>query len=177
MKLLFQSTLLVTTIFATTFSVTLGAQQAKKNEVEIFHIYGNPLPGTKFKRKILSGPIPFDKPYSQLTDYQKALVRMDYEGMPSNETPPYPFEGTVVLYEPVIKALQKILKEGDLTAIAMVNHKGDVEEVTVYKSPDPFFAELLNSILFSTKFEPATCKGKPCKMEFFFNLRLNVSPN
>lgn len=166
---------LILTCFLCSSLTAAGADNDE--EPRVFHIYGDALPGTKFKRKILSGPIPFDKPYSKLSERQKNIVRMDYEGIPDNETPPYPLHGLEAVYKPIIKAHQSILREGKLTAIALVNHEGDVEKVTVYKAPTTFFAELLNSILFSTKFEPGSCNGKPCNMEFFFDLELNVTPN
>jgi hypothetical protein len=56
--------------------------------------------------------------------------------------------------------------------IAAVGENGRVEEVSVYESPHPEMTELANSVLFHAKFAPATCAGKPCKMDYRFDFKL-----
>lgn len=155
----------------------LGQSALADGKTRQYYLYGDPMPGTKFKRKILTGPLPYDRSYHQFSDSQKAIVRDSYSGLLATETPPYPKNGTKVIYKPIIKALTKVRREGDLLAIAMVNQAGKVENVTVYQSPADEFTELVNSLLFATEFDPATCNGEPCKMEYLFKMALKVVPN
>lgn len=51
---------------------------------------------------------------------------------------------------------------------ADIDEEGVTQKVTVYFSPTEKLAELGTAVLFNTQFDPATCRGEPCVMEFPF---------
>ena len=56
--------------------------------------------------------------------------------------------------------------------VALIDEEGEPEKVTVYQSPNREFTEFINILLFTTEFNPGTCDGTPCKMEFPFEMDL-----
>ncbi len=121
--------------------------------------------------------MPFDKSYSELSPALKQRVKNAYGDLKESEYPPFPSEGTQVIYRPLYKANLDLRKEGDVLAIAMIDESGGVESVTVYKAPSKNIATMLNYIISNTKFDPATCDGKPCKMEYLFENKIETKPN
>ena len=139
-----------------------------------FKIKGDPLRDSRFRPVLVSSPIPFDKSYEQLTAEQKELFRATYGGLAENEKPPFPKNGTMEIYEPLLKGHKAISRAGNLFLIAMIDEKGKVENVAVYESPAKSMTEYATTVIFNTEFEPATCAGEPCKMEFPFEIDLPV---
>lgn len=97
--------------------------------------------------------------------------------MKDSEHPPFLSEGTEVIYRPLYKANLDLRKEGDVLAIAMIDEKGMVETVSIYKAPSKNIATMLSYVISNTKFDPATCDGKPCKMEYLFENKIETKPN
>lgn len=139
---------------------------------EKFRIMGDPAAGSKFRPVEVESPIPVDKRYSELTEEQKNIFRAGYGVLSASEQPPFPKKGLESIYKPLIEGHTKVARGGTLFLIAMVNEKGKVENVAVYESPADMMTQLANTVLFSTEFDPASCDGKPCKMEFPFEFKL-----
>lgn len=154
---------------ALTFSTVASAAQSYK-------LYGDARVGSKFRPVEVNSPIPLDKGYQQLNEEQQNWFKTSYySGLNQTETPPYPVEGTEMIYKPIIKyrSIQMDLAlAGTLFMVAMVDENGKVENVSVYESPSETITELATSVLFNTKFTPASCEGKPCKMEFPFEFKM-----
>lgn len=157
--------IVVLTLFSVFCSVSVAAQKTYK-------IMGDAKPGTKFRPVEATSFIPFDKQYKELTDQQKQIFRDSYGGLKDSEQPPFPKKGMEVIYKPIIKGHQRVSRGGNLFLVAMVDEKGKVENVAVYESPNQKISELATAVLFNTKFDPASCDGKPCKMEFPFEFKL-----
>lgn len=137
-----------------------------------YRLMGENRQGSKFRQVDAVSPIPFDKSYKQLNTSQKEAFRATYGGLAENEKPPFPVEGTQAIYKPIIKGHKEIARAGNLFLIAMIDETGKVENVSVYESPDSRMTEFASAVLFNTEFEPATCGGNPCKMEFPFEFDL-----
>ncbi|MEM7359620.1 MAG: energy transducer TonB [Pseudomonadota bacterium] len=137
-----------------------------------FKLRGDPMEGTKMRSVDATSPIPFDKTYDELTDEQKEIFRATYGGLKDTEQPPFPKEGTQSIYKPLIKAHKDIARAGTLFLVAMVDEKGKVENVAVYESPADSMTQFATAVLFNTEFDPASCDGEPCKMEFPFEFKL-----
>ncbi len=152
----------------------IAKQSADK---KAYFLYGDARPGTKFKQKLFKSDVPFDKSYEELSDGLKSRVKAAYGGLKDSEHPPFPKKGTKVIYEPLYKANLDLRKEGDVLAIAMVDATGKVENVTIYKAPTKNIATMLSYIISNTEFDPATCDGKPCKMEYLFENKIETKPN
>ena len=156
-------------------SATASAKQAKDKNV--YFLYGDALPGSKFKQKLFQDVVPFDKNYRELSSTLKARVKAPYGGLKDSEHPPFPTEGSQAIYNPLFKANLELLDEGDFLAIATISATGEVKQVSIYKSPTPNVATMINYIISNTKFDPATCDGSPCEMEYLFENRLTNEPN
>ncbi len=148
--------------------VTTTAAAAQRE----FKLMGESRSGSKFKQVDAVSPIPFNKNYTQLTEEQKELFRATYGGLAETEKPPFPVEGTQSIYRPIIEGHKEIARAGNLFLIAMVDENGKVENVSVYESPHTRMTEYASAVLFNTTFDPATCNGEPCKMEFPFEFKL-----
>ena len=151
-----------------------GTAQAEQQvePAKLYKLLGKAPKGTKFKPVDARAEIPFDKKYTQLTNQQKGIYRSFFKGIEVNQTPPFPKGGTQTIYKPLIKGHARIGGGGFLALKAKVNKKGEVDEVSVYLTPSDKMTELAIAVLFNTKFEPATCDGEPCEMEFPFEFEL-----
>lgn len=141
-------------------------------EAKTYNIYGDKRPGTKFRHIEATSDIPFNKSYKKLTAEQKALFRKRYDTIADNETPPFPTKGLREIYKPIIKGHLTIAHKGTLFMVAMVDETGKVADVGVYDSPSDKMTNYAATVLFNTQFDPATCNGEPCKMEFPFEIEL-----
>lgn len=147
-------------------SINVWTAEATHAKERVYYVYGDPMPGTKFRQKLFSSAIPLDKPYSKLSKKHQAIVRSDYEGMPETETPPFPAKGYGALIEPLVKAHSKIGRRGKLAVIAVVGSDGAVKKVEVLSTPSKSMSEFASVLLFNTPFDPATCNAAPCSMEY-----------
>lgn len=139
-----------------------------------FRILGEPEPGSKMRPIEVESPIPFDKRYTELSATQKNLFRAQYGVLKASEHPPFPKQGMEAIYKPIIKGHQRVARGGTLFLVAMIDVTGKVENVAVYESPVESITELATAVLFNTDFDPATCDGKPCKMEFPFEFQMRT---
>lgn len=148
--------------------IIIGVAEAKS----VYKLYGKAELGRKLKPVEAKAPYPFDKEYHQLTQKQKDIYRAQWEGLGENDTPPFPKGGTQSIYQPLIKGHERIARGGNLRLVAQIDENGVVQELVVYESPHKEITELATSVMFYAKFEPATCAGKPCKMDFPFEFKL-----
>src|SRR5579862_4552063 len=65
-----------------------------------------PAVGTLLKRGAVTGPLPYDKRYDQLTAEQRMQVKSNYEAMADDDEPPFPAEGLGPLMKSIHKAAQ-----------------------------------------------------------------------
>jgi hypothetical protein len=139
-----------------------------------YKLRGDPVGGSRFKTVDAVSLIPFNKAYGQLTAEQKQLFRLNYDQLSETENPPFPAKGTQSIYKPIIKGHKEIARAGNLFLIATIDKTGKVENVQVYNSPSESMTQYATNVLFNTTFDPATCAGQPCKMEFPFEFDLPV---
>ena len=141
-------------------------------ETERFLIKGEKTTGSRIARYIVSSNFPLYKTYADLSDSERAAVRSSYKALPAADNPPYPAEGMKVITEPLVDAHKRLNKRGDLYAIAKIDNTGKVLEVKVYKTPDKQMSQMVGAVLFDTVFNPGTCAGEPCEMEFLLDWQL-----
>lgn len=139
---------------------------------KIYKLKGKAPAGSTFKPTDAKSMIPFYKTYHQLTPVQQNIYRLDFVGLTNKDIPPFPKGGIQSIYRPLIKGHEKIARGGFLSLKALVNEKGEVDEVSVYLSPAEKMTELAIAVLFNTKFTPASCDGKACKMEYPFEFEM-----
>ena len=137
-----------------------------------YKLMGDPPAGSKFRSVDAVASIPFNKEYEQLTSGQQKIFRDSYGGLADSEKPPFPVDGTQTIYRPIVKGHKEIARAGKLFLVAIIDETGKVETVQVYDSPAESMTQYATTVLFNTPFVPATCAGKPCKMEFPFEFEL-----
>lgn len=128
--------------------------------------------GSRIPVKLIKSSIPFDKTYDALSDNDKATLRSYYEGMPADNTPPFPAAGLKDIAQDIKEAHGKMRKKGPLFAVANVDETGKVSKVAVYASPDEKMTQLISAVLWETEFNPGQCAGAPCAMEFVLDWNL-----
>jgi hypothetical protein len=126
-----------------------------------------PATGTLLKRAVITGNVPFDKRYDQLTPEQKQRVKDQYEKMAPDDEPPFPADGLA----PLMKALQKGASlyhaTGPLELVADIAPDGTPRKVEVLRAPDDTqFRAYASAVLMAARYKAAVCGGRPCAMEF-----------
>lgn len=123
----------------------------------------------------LSTKIPINKRYSELTPEERAPLLAFYEPIPTEDEPPFPEDGLQPVIDALVQAQDRLQAKGRLSLVATVGADGRVESVTSYGSPSKAMTQFASSVLLLTKFKPAICSGRPCKMQFPFHVRFSSS--
>ena len=126
-----------------------------------------PAVGSNIRRNTMEGSrIPINRKYSELTPEEKAIVHGWWEHIPEGDEPPYPAEGLKSIHDAMAKAQEKLSVSGKLFLVATVEPDGTVSAVKVVGAPSQELVKFAGQVLLLTKFKPASCRGKPCKMDF-----------
>jgi len=154
-----------------------GASQAVEPnaDAEKFSLKAEGPTSSKIRWNAIQGSrLPFDKPYADLTEDQKRLVRSQYEPMLDGDEPPYPIRGLGPVYKAIGTAQQKLFAEGHIILVVDVDSLGNATSVTAYGDPDPRMTKFLTRLVLLEKYKPAICQGKPCSMQFPFDINFSV---
>ena len=140
---------------------------AQTTEPEFSIKFENPPSGSLIRHDAVRGKaLPFNRTYQQLTPEQRAFVHGWYENIAPGDEPPFPAEGTKPIHDAIRKVQARLLVRGELMLIATVEPNGDVSSVKAVGSPSPKMTEFASAIILLTKFKPAICSGRPCRMDF-----------
>ena len=118
--------------------------------------------------------IPFDKPYAELSNEEKRLVRSQYESLGELDEPPFPKNGLAPLYRAVANGQQRRQAEGDLSINVDIDATGQATKAAIYKTPDTALANYVAGVLLKHPYKPAVCDGKPCAMAYPFRITLRT---
>ena len=168
----------MSTKFLATALLSLAAVSALAQQSPEQHSLKQDAPdtGSGIKRKtIQSAPVSFDKPYAQLSEDERAIVRSWYEGMAAEDEPPFPLHGTRGLYQVVVNVQQRLALDGDLAIFVTVGSDGKAKSVSVLSSPDKDLTNIVAAALLRETYKPARCGGQACQMEFPLRVRLTRS--
>lgn len=135
-----------------------------------FHIYGEKKNGTKFREVIYSWPVPMRKGFSALKPKYQQIVRLAYEELPDEDTPPYPSKGVISLIEPYIDAYRYYGESTTGTIWAEIDEDGAVTAVSGSNGMRITVLNYMRSVLANTQFDPGLCAGSPCAKTFRFEL-------
>lgn len=130
--------------------------------------------GSNIRRNIVTGSIPFDKRYDELTPEQQALFKSQYQRLGPHDEPPFPANGLGRVYRAISVAQNVLLVQGTVSVFVEVNPKGEPESVSVFEAPDPKIARAVASILMLEQYKPALCDGTPCRMGFPVRVALEL---
>lgn len=131
--------------------------------------------GSLFPRpRSVSGVLPFDKSYGELTAEQQAIVKQDYKALEEGDEPPYPVRGLAPIYAWIKKAQAKVLIEGDLRLDVLIGKDGKPLSVSILRTPNPEIAKFAALVVSKELYKPAVCHGAPCEMIYPFNMRFTM---
>jgi outer membrane biosynthesis protein TonB len=125
-----------------------------------------PTTGSMVPRRLVTGSVlPLNRRWHELTAEERRLFRTHYESMPETDEPPFPMNGL----EPILRAIAKVqaalhIAEGAVTMEVDVDSRGEATAVRVAGSPDPQLTQALASVLMLTRYKPAVCAARPCRM-------------
>ncbi|MBC3872874.1 hypothetical protein [Undibacterium flavidum] len=132
-----------------------------------------PALGTSLKKKVATSSISMDRSYQELSEEEKEAIRSVYDNMPENDEPPYPLYGTREIHRKMSQTQQYVAAKGVLTMTVDVSSTGEAQSVSIYESPDPDITRVASLVLMETKYKPAVCGGKACKMQYFFQVQFS----
>lgn len=115
---------------------------------------------------LLTGPLPFNKRYAELTTEERKLFKSNYVDMPEADEPPFPANGLASLYRRLYDVQRMLLVEGELDMDVDVAPDGKARAVSVRRSPSPEITQAAAAILVFEPYKPAICSGQPCAMMF-----------
>ncbi|MBL8302665.1 MAG: hypothetical protein JNM26_07830 [Ideonella sp.] len=110
--------------------------------------------------------VPLNRTYAELTAGEKAIVHGWYDAIAPGDEPPFPAEGLKPIYEALSKGQDRLEAWGELFLIASVEANGKVSEVKAIGAPGAAMVQFAATVLILTRFKPAVCGGRPCRMEF-----------
>ncbi|MES2151605.1 MAG: hypothetical protein V4508_17645 [Pseudomonadota bacterium] len=110
--------------------------------------------------------VPADASYTELTPAQQALIRARYPLLDDDDEPPYPVNGSRLMFKWLQDAQRTLPPAGLLKLSVQVDIFGKPGAVTISGAPDPRLAQLIKVIMLNQQFKPALCRGKPCPMRF-----------
>ncbi len=131
--------------------------------------------GTRIPRRVFTGSlIPINRRYTELTPDERRLVKSQYEAMAQADEPPFPVDGLEPVYAAVAKVQKTLLVTGKLAMEVEVDSQGQASAVRVLASPDPKLTQAVASVLMLTRYRPAVCGAKPCRMSLPININFSV---
>lgn len=146
----------------------LSPSAYSSDSAKMYKLLGEAPVGSNMRPVEAKSLIPFAKRFHQLSDKQRKIYRTNFPGIEDNEVPPFPLNGFIELYKPIIKGHARTGGGGDLTLLATIDKEGNVDSLAIYSQPSKKLGDLATTVMFNTKFKPATCDGEPCEMQFQF---------
>jgi hypothetical protein len=135
---------------------------------------GIPATGSYRKNRDVTGPVPFDKSYAELTPEQQAVVKLPYHALEEGDEPPYPLHGLQPIYNWLKKAQSKVLVEGELRLDVLVDRDGNAVSVKSIGRPSQDIVKFVALVVGQEKYKPAVCHGTPCEMVYPFRMAFVV---
>ena len=128
--------------------------------------------GSKIAPVRVESPWPLDKHFSDFTEEEKQRYKSShYEGMPADETPPFPTTGIGSVMAEIERTAQcRVMSwpRGRVFAIVTVSTEGKAQKVEVYESPYDDISKITSYVLMHTDYSSAECSGKPCQGEYLW---------
>jgi hypothetical protein len=125
--------------------------------------------------EVSSTLLPINRTYQQLTPKEREYVNSWYEHVAPGDEPPFPLNGMKSIFDVIRRGQERLLVTGKLYLVATVEPNGTVSAVKAYGSPSPEMAKFAGEALLLTKFKPAVCGGRPCRMDFPLQYNFTVN--
>lgn len=146
-------------------NVAQAQEEPKRSQYSIKE--DDPPTGSAIRRNAVgSFSVPINKRYDELSSEERQALNRSYEHIDEGDEPPFPAEGLKPLLKAIYAIQGKLLVTGKLFLVADVEPDGHVSQVKAEGSPSAEMTKYAGAALMLTKFKPAVCKGRPCKMQF-----------
>jgi hypothetical protein len=142
-----------------------GSCMAQNNRSDYTIREDEPGVNSHIRRTLMeSQTIAVNKRYHELSAEDRAKLHSWWESVPEGDEPPFQAYGLKPIHSAMLEA-QSILRV-----------EGEVSQVKTAGSPSPEMTKFAASVIGVTKFKPAICGGKPCKMDFPFSYKFTMGP-
>lgn len=131
-----------------------------------YRLTGEPIIGSKIRTVDATSPISFSKSYVELSDEEQALFNKQFNDLSVNDRPPFPAKGLRAIYRPILEKNKSMLDHGVLQLSVAVDKYGNVDAIKVVDAPSAKLERYATNVINQVKFEPASCAGEACAMEF-----------
>ena len=112
---------LSTILIAAILSISAFGTDASAKDKKAYYLFGDARPGSKFKQKLFKDVVPFDKRYSEMSPGLQARVKAAYGGLKESEHPPFPTEGSQVIFRQLFEANRKLKDTGEVLALSLIH--------------------------------------------------------
>ena len=110
------------------------------------------------------------KRYKKMSDKEKMRVRADYPDLGDNDTPPFPAKGLIKILKPYVKEFRYFGSKSVRTLKLLISAEGKVLTVRGVNTSDRTLINFIWNEVEKIDFDPATCDGVPCEMNFHLEL-------
>ena len=128
------------------------------------------------KEDRVTGYVPLDSGWDELTPAQKNKIRSGYPALETGDEPPFPVKGERALFDAVARINQALgVVEGHLGVHVLIGKDGKPITVTTYGAPNPALVRAVSNLMVLQEYKPAVCHGAPCEMVYGLQFAFSVS--
>ncbi len=158
-------------LIAATLIFSISASHATSSP-KLYSLKGD-THGSKIPSIDAQSTVPFNKRFDALTSQQQNLVKAKFDHLGVNDTPPFPVSGLKAVYKPLVKANKVYGDNSTLNVTATVSTNGTVTDVKVHNSNNVDLVSYIERNLQHAEFQPASCNGVACEMNFPIEISFN----
>lgn len=175
MKMTFVRSAAVAWLLCTCLGLVARPSDAQEPNPQYSIKEDEPKTGTRIRQDVVTSTrLPLNKSYKQLTPAQREYVNSWYEHVAPGDEPPFPLKGMGAIHDAVHRIQENTGAKGELYLVATVEPDGTVSTVKAYGTAKSEVANLAGAVLLLTKFKPAVCGGRPCRMDFPVKYRFTI---
>lgn len=135
-----------------------------------------PTNGSHIREAGITGELPLDAGWDELTPAQKNVVRLRYPALQAGDDPPFPVKGE----GGILNAVRRINNElgpvsGYLLVHVLVGKDGKPLNATTYGAPGPKMVRAVSTLVMLQHYRPARCQGEPCEMIYPMHFDFTIS--
>ncbi len=112
--------------------------------------------------------------WDEMSAQQQAMVREQYDALPAGDEPPWPLNGRYRQLTTFRQLAARSLRDGELVVVVTVDADGVPQKARVFKTPDAEVGTAMAAQLMKDKYKPGKCHGQPCRMDYLFEMDVQV---
>lgn len=131
----------------------------------------DPQIGSLMRHVDVTGPLPTNLGWSELSPAQKEQFLNEYPGLEPGDEPPYPEHGPAAMFKVIHAAASKYAGEGMLRMNVLVGADGVAKQVIRIGVFDNDIVNYAAQAAMTQHYKPAMCHGAPCEMLYPLRIR------